>query len=149
MESALLFSFVITYAQGLALLAEASAEKGFELNMEAIARIWRGGCIIRAALLEDIRKAYDQDPNLRNLLLSPVFQDRLRSHQSATRSVLKAGIDAGIPTLTLSSTLAYFDAYRSARLPLNLVQAQRDFFGSHTYERLDREGIFHTEWGEE
>lgn len=144
---ALLFAFIASYAQGLSLLAAASEEKGFALNMEAIARIWRGGCIIRAALLEDIRKAYDADAQLANLLTAPVFRDRLLSSQAACRRVLTAGIQAGIPTLTLSSALAYFDAYRTARLPLNLVQAQRDFFGSHTYERTDREGIFHTEWG--
>lgn len=146
MGEALEFAFIISYAQGLSLLAEVSEEKNYELNMEAIARIWRGGCIIRAALLEDIRKAYDLDPKLRNLLVSPVFKDRLLQTQASLRYIIKAAIDAGIPTLTFSSALAYFDAYRTARLPLNLVQAQRDHFGSHTYERTDREGVFHTEW---
>lgn len=143
---ALEFTFIISYAQGLSLLQEVSNEKNYELNMEAIARIWRGGCIIRAALLEDIRQAYDASPNLTNLLLSPVFTERLLHTQASARAVIKAAIDAGIPTLTFSSALAYFDAYRCARLPLNLVQGQRDHFGSHTYERIDREGIFHTEW---
>jgi 6-phosphogluconate dehydrogenase len=115
--------------------------------MEAIARIWRGGCIIRAALLEDIRKVYRAQPDLTNMLLSNEFKDELAATEQATRSLLKKAIDAAVPTLTLSSALNYFDAYRSEHLPLNLVQAQRDFFGSHTYERLDRDGIFHTEWG--
>ncbi|PHN05493.1 NADP-dependent phosphogluconate dehydrogenase [Flavilitoribacter nigricans] len=146
-EQALYFAFIITYAQGLSLLDDASKEHDYGCDMEAIARIWRGGCIIRAALLEDIRKVYRAQPDLTNMLLSNEFKDELAATEEATRSVLKKAIDAGIPTLTLSSTLNYFDAYRSERLPLNLVQAQRDFFGSHTYERLDREGIFHTEWG--
>ncbi|MEM7368682.1 MAG: NADP-dependent phosphogluconate dehydrogenase [Bacteroidota bacterium] len=146
MGEALEFAFIISYAQGLSLLAEVSEEKNYQLNMEAIARIWRGGCIIRAALLEDIRTAYDLDPNLRNLLVSPVFKDRLLHTHASLRYILKAAIDAGIPTLTFSSALAYFDAYRTARLPLNLVQAQRDHFGSHTYERTDRAGTFHTDW---
>ncbi|MEM7658330.1 MAG: NADP-dependent phosphogluconate dehydrogenase [Bacteroidota bacterium] len=147
-EKSLLFAFILCYAQGLALLAEASEEKDFALNMEAIARIWRGGCIIRAALLEDIRQAFDQEEGLANLLHSPVFMDRLKAGQAALRQVLIPAIQAGVPTLTFSSALAYFDSYRTGRLPLNLVQAQRDFFGSHTYERVDREGIFHTEWGQ-
>lgn len=145
-EQALYFAFIITYAQGLSLLDDASKEHDYGVNMETIARIWRGGCIIRAALLEDIRKVYRAQPDLTNMLLSNEFKDELAATEKATRSVLKKAIDAGIPTLTLSSTLNYFDAYRSERLPLNLVQAQRDFFGSHTYERIDREGIFHTEW---
>ncbi len=144
---ALLFSFVVSYAQGLRLLAAASEELDFDLDMEAIARIWRGGCIIRAALLEDIRQAYKADPQLPSLLVAPVFQERLLRTQAAARTVIKSAIDAGLPVLTLSTALGYFDAYRAARLPLNLVQAQRDFFGSHTYERTDRAGIFHTEWG--
>jgi len=144
---ALEFAFILSYAQGMSLLSAASDDKGFKLDMEAIARIWRGGCIIRAALLEDIRKAYHSTPHLTNLLLSPVFKERLLATQDSCRYILKAAIDAGVPSLSFSATLAYFDAYRSARLPLNLVQAQRDFFGSHTYERIDKAGIFHTEWG--
>ena len=145
-EQAFLFASLITYAQGFHLLAEASEEKGYELDMEAIARIWRGGCIIRADLLEDMRKAFQVDPLPQNMIISPVFQEMLAGAQTSTRTVVKAAIDAGIPTLCLSSALAYFDSYRDGRLPLNLVQAQRDYFGSHTYERIDRDGIFHTEW---
>jgi len=143
---ALHFAFIITYAQGMHLLAEASEEYEFGLNLETVARIWRGGCIIRAALLEQMRQAYDQEPGLRNLLLSPVFDETLLHSQHATRAVLTTAMQHGIPALALSSTLHYFDAYRDARLPLNLVQAQRDYFGSHTYERVDREGKFHTDW---
>jgi 6-phosphogluconate dehydrogenase len=137
---------MITYAQGMHLLAEASREYGFNLNLETIAKIWRGGCIIRAEILEDMRQAYQQEPELNNLVRSPLFQSSLLYGQRGARSVIQTAAQFGIPTLALSSTLHYFDAYRDERLPLNLVQAQRDFFGSHTYERTDREGIFHTKW---
>jgi 6-phosphogluconate dehydrogenase len=143
---ALHFAFMITYAQGMHLLAEASREYKFDLNLETIAKIWRGGCIIRAEILEDMRQAYQQDPQLNNLIRSPLFQSSLLYGQRAARSVLQTAVQYGIPTLALSSALHYFDAYRDKRLPLNLVQAQRDFFGSHTYERTDREGVFHTKW---
>ncbi len=145
----LLFGFIVSYAQGLSLLSEASEEKNYELNLESCARIWRGGCIIRAALLEDIRHAHSEDKQLRNLILSPVFKDRLIDSQDACRNVVRMAVDHAVPTLTLSSALNYFDAFRSERLPLNLVQAQRDFFGSHTYERIDRDGTFHTNWESE
>ncbi|NBC07505.1 MAG: NADP-dependent phosphogluconate dehydrogenase [Bacteroidetes bacterium] len=143
---ALHFAFLITYAQGMHLLAEAAEEYEFGLDLQTVAKIWRGGCIIRAEILEDMRQAYADQPALRNLLLSPIFQAPLRYGQHAMRSVLQTAMQHGLPTLALSSTLHYFDAFRDARLPLNLVQAQRDFFGSHTYERVDREGAFHTEW---
>ena len=146
-EGALFFAFIIAYAQGLSLLADASAEKAYGLRLADIARIWRGGCIIRAGLLEDIRMAYTNDPDLKNIMVAPNFAAYLRESSTAMRSVLQRAIASGIPTLTMSASLAYFDAYRAGRLPLNLVQAQRDFFGSHTYERTDREGTFHTEWG--
>ncbi|GJM35830.1 MAG: 6-phosphogluconate dehydrogenase, NADP(+)-dependent, decarboxylating [Saprospiraceae bacterium] len=145
-EQALHFSFLVTYSQGMAMLADASIEHKFDLDLEAIARIWRGGCIIRATILESIRKAYSADPDLKNLMVSDEFAPLLLAAQAATRTVIKKGIDHGIPLLALGSALHYFDAYRTARLPLNLVQAQRDFFGSHTYERTDQDGVFHTEW---
>ena len=145
---ALYFSFITAYAQGLALLTDASEEKKYGLDMEATARIWRGGCIIRAVLLEDIRKAYSGKKELANLMVDPTFATYLKKTHKATRTIIKQGIDAGVPTLALSASLAYFDAYRDGRLPLNLTQAQRDHFGSHTYERTDKKGIFHTEnWG--
>ncbi len=143
---ALHFAFIITYAQGMHQLAEASKTYDYGLNLEAIARIWRGGCIIRAAMLEQIQQAYAEQPALRNLLLSPVFLQSVLHGQQAARSTIKTAIDFGVPTLALSSTLHYFDAYRSERLPLNLVQAQRDFFGAHTFERMDEEGTFHANW---
>ncbi len=145
-ESALYFAFMTTYAQGMTLLAEASEEYDYDLDLEGIARIWRGGCIIRADLLELMRKAYNTEPKLKNLLIADTFVDKLLSTHKATRLMIQTGISYGVPLLTFSSALAYFDAYRTGRLPLNLVQAQRDYFGSHTYERIDREGKFHTEW---
>ena len=143
---ALHFAFMITYAQGMHLMAEASEEYHFDLNLETIAKIWRGGCIIRAEILEDMRQAYQQDPQLNNLVRSPLFHNSLLFGQRSARSALQTAAQFGVPTLAMSSALNYFDAYRNARLPLNLVQAQRDFFGSHTYERTDKEGIFHTDW---
>jgi 6-phosphogluconate dehydrogenase len=147
-EQALFFSFVATYAQGMALLADASKEYNYGINLETVARIWRGGCIIRAALLEDFRQAFQKNVDLPNLLLDPHLAQQVQGAQAGLRKVLAAAIESGIPTPALSASLAYFDAYRSARLPLNLVQAQRDFFGSHTYERIDRAGVFHTEWAD-
>lgn len=146
LRETLYFAFVVTYAQGYTQLAEASEEFGYELDMERIAKIWRGGCIIRADLLEDIRRAFSEERDVPNLLLSEVFKaEILRTHNSV-RSILKLAMDYGIPTLCLSAALNYFDSLRAGRLPLNLVQAQRDYFGSHTYERIDKGGVFHTEW---
>lgn len=146
LKKSLYASFVITYAQGLSLLAEASVEKGYELNLEEIAKIWRGGCIIRAALLENIRKAFSQKKDLKNLLFDGGFAQITKDNIGSLRSVVAASAANGFPSYCLMSCLAYFDAYRSERLPANLLQAQRDFFGSHTYQRIDEDGIFHTEW---
>lgn len=145
-EEALYFSFIITYAQGMHQLAEASKEYGYGLDLSTIARIWRAGCIIRAALLEDITKAFKENGELSNLLLDPQFSTELKATQQAARRLLGYAAANGIPMPGLANSLTYFDAYTTARLPLNLIQAQRDHFGSHTYERTDREGIFHTEW---
>ncbi len=145
-EQALYFAYITTYAQGMAQLAVASEEYGYGLELETVARIWRGGCIIRAALLENIRQAYRKTPELANLLLDETTAKEINSVQAATRQVINYGVSSGIPVPALAACLSYFDAYRSGRLPSNLIQAQRDFFGSHTYERLDREGIFHTDW---
>ncbi|MEM9143075.1 MAG: NADP-dependent phosphogluconate dehydrogenase, partial [Bacteroidota bacterium] len=133
-------------AQGLHQLADASKEYGYELDMATIAKIWRAGCIIRAGLLADITQAFQADPELPNLLLSPTFVEKVRPTVSAARELLAYAAQNGIPVPGLANSLTYFDAYTATRLPLNLIQAQRDYFGSHTYERLDREGIFHTEW---
>ena len=138
---------ICSYAQGFALLRAASQEYDYNLNYSEIARIWRGGCIIRARFLDDVRAAFAEEPDLPNLLLAPFFRDAVASRQEALRHVLCTAIELGIPTPALSASLAYFDAYRSARLPANLIQAQRDYFGAHTYERVDKEGVFHTAWG--
>lgn len=145
-EQALYFAFIMAYAQGMHQLTEASEEYGYQLDLSEIAKIWRAGCIIRAGLLADITEAYRNEPRLRNLLLSESFIPKVQSTVDAVRSLVAYGATNGIPLPGLSNALNYFDAYTSQRLPLNLIQAQRDYFGSHTYERLDRDGIFHTEW---
>jgi len=145
-EQALYASKITSYAQGFGLLRSASKEYGFGFNYADIARIWRAGCIIRAALLDDIASAFDKETELPNLLLSDVFREAVLKNQSAWRGVVKTAIDLGIPMLATSAALAYFDAYRSERLPANLIQAQRDFFGAHTYRRVDKDGVFHTKW---
>jgi 6-phosphogluconate dehydrogenase len=124
----------------------ASEEYDYDLDMQMIAKIWRAGCIIRADLLDDIMKAFDRDPGLVNLLLDDDFREAVVSRQGDLRHVIINGIKLGIPVYALSSALAYFDAYRTERLPANLIQAQRDYFGAHTYRRLDKEGSFHTDW---
>jgi 6-phosphogluconate dehydrogenase len=143
---ALYASKITSYSQGMGLLKIASAEYKYDLNIGEIAKIWRAGCIIRADLLNDIMEAYRRDPNLVNLLLDDAFREAVESRQEAWRFVIQTAIGMGIPVLALSASLAYFDAYRSERLPANLTQAQRDYFGAHTYRRIDREGTFHTEW---
>jgi 6-phosphogluconate dehydrogenase len=145
-RAALYASILTAYAQGIALMQAASAEHNYDLNMDAIARIWRGGCIIRAALLEDIRKAYSAQPTLPNMMLEEPFRTQIQERQTAWRSVIQTAISLGIPVPALAASLAYFDAYRTGRLPANLTQAQRDYFGSHTYRRVDQDGVFHTEW---
>ncbi len=145
-EKALYASKITSYAQGFGLLKLASKEYNYDLDYAGIARIWRAGCIIRAGLLNDITSAFERNNELPNLLLDDAFRDIILSHQSAWREVLQTGIGLGIPMLATSASLAYFDAYRSERLPANLTQAQRDYFGAHTYRRTDREGVFHTEW---
>jgi 6-phosphogluconate dehydrogenase len=147
LEDALEAAMLLTYAQGMHLIAAADAEYGYGVNRETVARVWRGGCIIRAALLEDLAAAYARDPGLHNPLFDPTLAARLGELEGALRAVTAAGISAGIPMPAMGTALAYYDALRSARLPANLIQAQRDYFGSHTYERLDREGVFHTQWG--
>jgi 6-phosphogluconate dehydrogenase len=149
LEKALEAAFLLTYGQGLALLREASNRHGYGLDLEAVARIWRGGCIIRAALLEDLRSAFHLRPELPNLLLDRSLGERLGARREALAQAVGLAARLGIPAPGLMAALAYFDAWRSARLPTNLVQAQRDYFGSHRYERIDAEGSFHTEWEQE
>ena len=146
LTDAFYFAMINIYAQGLAQLSIASKEYDYGLNLEEVAKIWRGGCIIRAACLEDFRQAYSKSPELPNLLLDETLGKSLEEKQAAARKVVKTFIDKGIPASVFTSTVSYFDSYRSEILPTNLIQAQRDFFGAHKYERTDKEGVFHTEW---
>jgi 6-phosphogluconate dehydrogenase len=145
-RQALYASKVTSYAQGLGLLKIASEEYHYDLRLGEIARIWRAGCIIRADLLNDIMGAYVRDPGLNNLLLDESFRLAVEQRQAAWRLFVQTAVGMGIPVPAISVSLAYFDAYRSEHLPANLTQAQRDYFGAHTYRRIDREGTFHTEW---
>ncbi|MEJ2630425.1 MAG: NADP-dependent phosphogluconate dehydrogenase [Acidihalobacter sp.] len=148
LEGALEAAMLLTYAQGMHLIAAANAEYDYGLHCGTVARIWRGGCIIRAALLDDLSAAYERQPELQNPLFDPALGSRIGELQSSLRKAVAAAATAGIPSPAMSSALAYYDALRSARLPANLIQAQRDYFGSHTYERLDRGGSFHTQWAQ-
>lgn len=145
-ENALFASKITSYAQGMGLLKLASKEYEYQLKLDEIAKIWRAGCIIRASLLSEIMAAYQREPDLENLMLDVYFRQAIQTRQEDLRLVVKTSIDMGIPTPALSGSLAYYDAYRTERLPANLTQAQRDYFGAHTYRRLDREGVFHTQW---
>jgi 6-phosphogluconate dehydrogenase len=145
-RQALYASKVTSYAQGLGLLRLASREYGYGIDPGSVAKIWRAGCIIRAGLLGEIRDAFRRTADLVNLLLDSAFADAVGSRQQAWRHVVQTAVGLGIPVPGISASLAYYDAYRSERLPANLTQAQRDFFGAHTYRRLDRDGVFHTDW---
>lgn len=149
-HDALYASKIISYAQGLDLIKKVGDAHGWDLKLGSIARIWRGGCIIRARFLNRITEAYERNSDLVNLMLDPFFKDILNKNQESWREIVSLGVLNGIPMPAFSASLGYYDSYRSARLPANLLQAQRDFFGAHTYERLDRpEGeFFHTEWPE-
>jgi 6-phosphogluconate dehydrogenase len=149
LSHALFAGMIIIYAQGLALLAVASDQYDYHLDLEAVGRIWRGGCIIRAALLEDICAAFHTRPDLPNLLLDPRLSRKVMEHQEDLRRVVCQAAESGVPVPGLMVSLGYLDAYRSAWLPANLIQAQRDYFGAHTYERIDTKGTFHTEWEKE
>jgi 6-phosphogluconate dehydrogenase len=143
---ALFAGMIATYAQGMAVLAAASAKYGYGLDLAAVSRIWSGGCIIRSALLEDIGEAYRRQPGLPNLILDPELGKKLMAHEGDLRTVVCAAATAGLPVPGLMTALGYLDGYRSAWLPANLIQAQRDYFGAHTYERIDVPGTFHTHW---
>ena len=148
LRQALYASKIVSYAQGYQLLRAAAGSHGWHLNYGGIALVWRGGCIIRSVFLGEIKKAFDRDPALTNLLLDPFFRDAVQGRQVAWRRVVATAVQLGIPVPCLGSALAYFDGYRSERLPANLLQAQRDYFGAHTYERVDRPRgeAFHTNW---
>ncbi|MBN2165175.1 MAG: decarboxylating NADP(+)-dependent phosphogluconate dehydrogenase [Marinilabiliaceae bacterium] len=145
---ALFASKLVSYAQGYVLMREAAKEYGWDLNNGGIALMWRGGCIIRSVFLGKIKEAFDKNPDLTNLLLDPYFKSKIEAAQAGWRRVVAAAITNGIPVPALSTALGYFDGYRSERLPANLLQAQRDYFGAHTYERVDkpRGEFFHTNW---
>ena len=145
-REALYFSKIMSYAQGFAQLRSASKEYDWDLPFGEIAKIWRAGCIIRARFLQKITDAYDKNPDLENLLLDDYFLEITKKYQQAVREVVALAVQAGVPVPTFSSAIAYFDSYRSERLPANLIQAQRDYFGAHTYERTDKEGIYHYSW---
>ena len=144
LKQTLFSSFIVTYAQGMSLLQTASQEKEYELNLAEIAKIWRGGCIIRSQLLEDMRRAYSQNPDLPNMILDDEFTDILSRNRDFWCHINNEFAISQVPSLCLSSALSYFDAFRSPRLPANMIQAQRDYFGAHTYQRVDEEGVFHT-----
>jgi 6-phosphogluconate dehydrogenase len=145
-RDALYASKICSYAQGFQLMRAASRERYWNLKMGEIAMIWRGGCIIRAHFLNRIKEAFDRNPDLANLLLDPYFQEIIDRSQVNWRTVVSASAELGIPIPAFSSALAYYDSYRRERLPANLIQAQRDYFGAHTYERIDKPGVFHSEW---
>ena len=147
-RQALYASKICSYAQGFQLLRTANEEYGWDLQFGTIASLWRAGCIIRAQFLSKIKDAYDRDPALPNLLLDPYFADAIRHTSTGWRTVIASAVERGVPVPAFSSALAYYDSYRSAVLPANLLQAQRDFFGAHRYRRIDKEGSFHTKWEE-
>ncbi|EUJ64353.1 NADP-dependent phosphogluconate dehydrogenase [Listeria fleischmannii] len=145
---ALYFSKIASYAQGFAQMKAASDEYDWDLQYGEIAKIFRAGCIIRARFLQKITDAYNNDKHLSNLLLDPYFKDIAHNYQGALREVVSEAVKAGIPVPTFTAAISYYDSYRSEVLPANLIQAQRDYFGAHTYERVDKPGVFHTEWPE-
>lgn len=148
LHDAVYASKIISYAQGYALMGAAAEEHGWNLNYGGIALMWRGGCIIRSVFLSKIKEAYDANPNLTNLLLAPFFKEVVDKAQAGWRRVVSKAIENGIPTPAFATALNYYDGYRNDRLPANLLQAQRDYFGAHTYERIDkpRGEFFHTNW---
>jgi 6-phosphogluconate dehydrogenase len=148
-RDALYASKIVAYAQGFEHLRAGSKEFAWNLDLGALATIWRGGCIIRAQFLDRIKDAYAESPDLPNLMLAPFFQQALASSQRAWRSVVKQAVDQGVPIPAFASSLAYYDGYRRARGPANLIQGLRDYFGAHTYHRVDREGSFHTRWAQD
>jgi 6-phosphogluconate dehydrogenase len=146
LENALYFSKISSYAQGMALLRAASHAYEYNLNLSEIARIWKGGCIIRAKLLDPIREAFSADPDLENLLLAPHITETVNANVGSSREVVRLAVALGIPVPAQCAALSYVDSYREERLPANLIQALRDFFGAHTFKRIDKPGTFHADW---
>lgn len=149
LEQALYFSKLISYAQGFEQIRVASLNYNWDINFGEVAKIWRAGCIIRAQFLQNITNAFDKNPDLNNLLLDPYFKDITERYQNSLRKIVARTVEAGIPVPVYSAAISYYDSYRSEVLPANLIQAQRDYFGAHTYQRLDREGNYHYPWYEE
>jgi 6-phosphogluconate dehydrogenase len=145
-RAALYCSKICSYAQGFAMIAAANKEFGYGMKLDEIARIWKAGCIIRAIFLDEIKKAFREQPALTNLLMTNRFREAIGQRQEGWRRIITTGAQNGIGLPAFAASLAYYDSYRRERLPANLIQAQRDFFGAHTYERTDKPGIFHTEW---
>jgi 6-phosphogluconate dehydrogenase len=148
LEQAFYFTMIMSYAQGMHLLSKASAEYKYGLHLAEIAKIWRGGCIIRSGFLNEIFTAYEKDNNLQHLLLDEGVQKLAMENLPGIRSVLSKAITAGIAMPAYAASLSYFDNLRNKQMPSNLIQAQRDYFGAHTYELIGKEGVFHTKWGE-
>jgi 6-phosphogluconate dehydrogenase len=146
-QDALYFAILTSYAQGMAMLHKASIELDMQIPLPEVVRVWRGGCIIRSSLLEAFYAAFQKNPQLSNLLLDTDIAQLLQAKRQNMRNVVIHAIHMGCPVAGLMAALSYFDAYRSERLPTNLIQAQRDYFGAHTYQRIDMPGVFHTEWG--
>ncbi|HIZ70866.1 MAG TPA: NADP-dependent phosphogluconate dehydrogenase [Candidatus Atopostipes pullistercoris] len=146
LREALYFSKIMSYAQGFSQMRMASEEYDWNLQYGEIAKIWRAGCIIRARFLQNITNAYDRDANLANLLLDDYFNDISDKYQQSVRDIVSLSVQAGVPIPAFSSAISYYDSYRSERLPANIIQAQRDYFGAHTYERVDKAGTFHFDW---
>jgi 6-phosphogluconate dehydrogenase len=148
-HDALYFATILAYAQGLAMLFQASKDLQMEIPLTDVVSVWRGGCIIRSSLLSVFTNAYKQTPELSNILLNQEVTALVKSVEGNTRSLVAFAAQSGIPAAALMSSLAYFDAYKTAYMPTNLIQAQRDYFGAHTYQRTDIPGTFHTEWGQQ
>lgn len=146
LQSALYFCFVAAFGQGFSLIRTASKSYGYDIQLSEIAKIWRGGCIIRAAMLEDFQKAFAQQPSLPNLLAHESLARKLTGCQQDVRACISRGLEGHVPVPAMAASISYFDLYKSRWMPVNLVQAQRDYFGSHTYERTDKKGYYHTEW---
>lgn len=146
MRQALYMSKICSYAQGFTQLKAASEEYDWNLDFGSISMLWRGGCIIRAAFLQNIKEAYETNTDLPNLLLDPYFKEIVESYQGGLRQIISMAVQQGIPIPAFSAAISYYDSYRTAKLPANLLQAQRDYFGAHTYKRVDKEGTFHTKW---
>jgi 6-phosphogluconate dehydrogenase len=146
LEAALYFSTIISYAQGMHLLAQASTEYKYDLKMEGIALIWRGGCIIRSVFLEDMYQAFKRNTTLPHLLLDNDIQKTVSSLLEKTRHIIATAITSGIAMPGHTAAISYFDSFKSEKMPSNLIQAQRDYFGAHTYELIGKEGVHHTQW---